>query len=241
MPVFFYLCLDSYFLLVNLTVVSFFQVLITLYYKDQFLFIVCLPYLNEICSNTLLVNKFGFIVQLYALLTLLTLLLAAPVFLVISGLLFFLPVFDLLSTLFLLGISFLYTLILIGGTFCLFKVFLPAFLTILGSLSPKQHYLLAFTFDFTIDSWIYTIVALTVLSTFAAIFYIVFLVSLSGLSLSGVFLIRISCFIFFLLTLLALLPSDPYLHTFVLVFYILLTELPFFLCFLLVAYSGRVA
>jgi hypothetical protein len=241
MLVFSYFVFDAYFLFLNLCLVLLLSIFITLNFKEQFLFLYCLPFLNQIGSTNLFVTNFSAIFYLY------------PYLLLISvGLLVFTSSFvgfcflvvPALSNALLRRFFVRFLVVLsffIGYTFIFFSQCVPIAIWSLTIFVPSFYRVISVSFDFTLDAWISGLLVLFCIALF------VFLVVTCLLSLiflikhEYAFVFRVVTILLLFLCLVLFVPQEPALH-FILIFVCLFCfELLLFFRAILSSYSGRVA
>jgi hypothetical protein len=241
MPVFFYLCLDYFFLCSNALVVLGFALLISFKFRDQYLFLVCLPYLLEVPGNSFLLTSFDSVFRLYTLLIGVVLLFFVPFLVLISAFYLFLTVNHTITVLIFIFCAASLVFLIFSFISTVFCVFLPATLRFL-SLTAISHYsLMRVVFDITADSWLrFSLVVLLLCGAMTFCYGLVLFV-LSSVALSKLFFVRFGLFFYFFLFASFFLPYDSFLHLTFLGMFTCLMELPILLRFVYDSYIGRVA
>jgi hypothetical protein len=241
MPVLFYLCFDFLFLCANAGAVLVFVFFVFFKFRDQYLFLFCLPYLLKVPGNSFLITSLDSVFYVYGLLLGAVLLLFVPFFALVFAFYLLLPTnhYLTLSPIAAFSVSFLlFFSYIIVFVFC---VFLPSLLEFLSSIATSHYSLINIVFDITAESWLRfsLVVALSLGITF--LFYILTLLILYFVTLSHLFFVRFTLFLIFFLFVVVCLPYDSVLHVTFIGVFVFLMELPILLRFVCDAYSGRVA
>jgi hypothetical protein len=241
MPVLAYLCVDVTSLILSSCLSVCFSWFVLFKFKDQFLFLLCLPYLSQVPGSTFLVTNFDSIFQLYSLLVLATFFLMVPVLGFIVLFFLFLPTIDLLSALLTVLLYGTCLLSLMHLLYLVFGFVVPGMFSLLGTFATAHYSLLAIVVDLAVDSWLRFVLAVAVLVPFTFTVYLVLFATLYRVPIINIFFIRLVLFglVVFVVTL--FIPYDPIVHLFGVSFLLLLVELPLLLRFFWFSYSGRVA
>jgi hypothetical protein len=241
MLVFGYFLFDFYFLLLNALLTLLFSSMTAFVFKDQFLFLCCMPYLLETKSITFIVTSFSGVLYLYPYLLLL-----------IFG--FLVPIVSFIGFLFLLLPILTWPTVTQYARFCFFVlaflvVYIYAFVFsvlsfVVWSLLlfvPNFYYVVDLSFDFTLDSWIRTALYIVSFFLFFFLFCLLLLFVLSTTEQSGIFCFRLLSVFSFLVFLSIFVPYDLFLHVVLFLFFFLTIEVLIILKFFWKSYCGRVA
>lgn len=241
MPVLFYLCFDFLFLCINAGTIFIFVFFVLFKFRDQYLFLFCLPYLLKVPGNSFLITSLDSVFYVYGLLLVAVLLLFVPFFVLVFAFYLLLPINHWLTfgTIVIFSASFLFCFL--GIISFVFHVFLPFLLEFLSLISSSHYSLINVVFDITVESWLRFSLAVAFLLLTTFLFYVLTLFILYFVTLSNLFFVRFILFLIFFLFVIVCLPYDNVLHFTFLGIFVFLMELPILLRFVCDAYAGRVA
>jgi hypothetical protein len=241
MPALTYLCVDVIVLIFNSCLSVCFSWFVLFKFKDQFLFLLCLPYLSRIPGSAFLVTNFESIFQFYSLLALSTFFLMAPVLCFIALFFLLLPTIDLLSALLTLLLYAICLLSLMHLLHFVFGFVIPSMFLLLGTFATTHYALLSVVVDLAIDSWLRFVLAVAVLVPFTFTLYTVLVAILYYVPLANLFFIRLALLVLVVSVVTLFIPYEPVIHLVCVLFLLSLVEFPFVLRFVCFSYSGRVA
>lgn len=212
------------------------------FYKSQFFFLFCLPYLLVTSTNTLLITTPNSVFSSYFLLLANISFLVYPMFLLWCILFFCVTSFPLSGATAFFKKIFRFVVLSIVLIPNVFVLLLACFFYLVKALNSSTHYVMRFVFDFSINSWL-SFSLVVYLFLFLFIFFIFFLVFLVGYALikDTVLLLRCVVVIFSLIFVILSVPNEPLLHIVFFIFIFLVLEGIIASTLLRKKYCGRVA
>jgi hypothetical protein len=237
-----YLLSEFYFFCFCLIVSLLGVVFVLFFYKNQFFFLFCLPYLSATSTNTLLLPTPNSIFGSYFFLLGNVTLLVFPILLLGCGFFFCITVFRNSSFTACLKKILKFIFFFVFLVINVFTTLVNCFFYLVEALNSSTHYVMRFVFDFSMDSWL--LFSLVVyLCLFFFIFFIFLLVYFVRyvLNRGAILFLRSVFMVFSLVFLTVIVPNEPFLHAGFFIITILVLECVVAFAFLQKNYCGRVA
>jgi hypothetical protein len=240
--VFIYLFYDLYWVGLISSLSVFVSFLMITYYKSQFFFLICLPYLCATGTTTFLFTSILSTFYSYFLLFYVLCLIVYPIFLLFSCLLICVPIlpkfvcFRLFKRIILRSFFYLFLIVF------LVQIIPWVVVALILAVQTLNYQVMYFVFDFSVESWLYFFLFLVFFMILVLLFSTLFIQLIwSSTFRKFAFWYRLSVLFILICFLTIFVPADPFLHFFLFVIFVLVSEGVLLTRFLHIGYVGRVA